>query len=437
MHDARSAQRAGVATAIILAGAVAAVSYHQAAKLDYDFHHFYRDARFVWEHGALNPDLDNADPLERRQLPFYLPVVALLLAPITAGGITIAAAIWSALHAGALLISLRALHSWLALRMTGGVSPLAVACLASLPAIYETARFSQISFIVLALVLSGFAALQRGRRIMCGTLIGLATVLKLLPGVLLVWLLLKRQWTALWVAAISIALIAFVPCLAVFGPSRTLAYHQQWAAANLGINTPGGVGRASVREHFVDHRNQSVAAVTERLSWPGHPAKAPWQPLRISRTAGVRIAAAIMAALALGLMLMSRRPLTSMTRGARQAEFAAYLTAMLIFSPLLRQYYLVWCLPGLVVFAELGAGASSQRRRIAGRLGLVIWLAGMVAWLSPTARTYGAHLWMLVCIAILLVAAARGDDPGHGSCNDVDIGQNRRASATSTVTGDA
>ena len=95
MFDQRGSKRAAVVGALVLSGAVTAVSYRQARKLDFDFHHFYRDARYVWDHGALNPDRDNPRVLERRQLPFYLPVVALLLAPMTFAGVETAAVIWS------------------------------------------------------------------------------------------------------------------------------------------------------------------------------------------------------------------------------------------------------------------------------------------------------------------------------------------------------
>ena len=89
-----------VLAAVLLA--VAVVSFRQAVRLDYDFHHFYLDARYVWQHQALNPDLDGAGPGARRQLLFYLPVVALFLSPIAAGGVVPAAAVWTVLQIAAL-----------------------------------------------------------------------------------------------------------------------------------------------------------------------------------------------------------------------------------------------------------------------------------------------------------------------------------------------
>ncbi|MCH7870299.1 MAG: DUF2029 domain-containing protein, partial [Planctomycetes bacterium] len=335
--------------ALILSGAVTGVSYTQARKMDFDFHHFYRDARYVWDHAALNPDRDNPDVLERRQLPFYLPVVALLLSPMTFAGVETAAAIWSLMHGAALFAGLIVLHRWAFARAIDAAAILGVACLAALPAVYEAARFSQVSFIVLALLLVGFAALESGRKTTCGVLFGFAAVLKLLPAVLLIWLLLKRQWTALAVAAVCIVIVAGGPCLIVFGPRQTAEYHREWLADNFGQDGRRGLVDRAERNHFVDHRNQSIAAVVQRAFWPQHSARAAWQPIAISRAACVRISLSLATLLALGLAVTTRRPAAALTRAARQAEFAAYLIAMLVFSPLLRQYYLVWCLPALLL----------------------------------------------------------------------------------------
>ena len=408
--------------ALILSGAVTGVSYTQARKLDFDFHHFYRDARYVWDHAALNPDRDNPDVLERRQLPFYLPVVALILSPMTFAGVETAAVIWSLMHGVALFASLSVLYRWASARTINGAAILGVACLAALPAIYEAARFSQISFIVLALLLVGFAALESGRKTACGVLFGFAAVLKLLPGVLLIWLLFKRQWTALAVASGCIVIAAGGPCLIVFGPQQTAEYHREWLADNLSQDGRRGLVDRPERSHFVDHRNQSIAAVVQRAFWPQHPEKAAWQPFALSRATCVRISLSLAALLALGLAVTTRRPAAALTRAAQRAEFAAYLIAMLVLSPLLRQYYLVWCLPALLVLVGLVSHPPSPRSRRLGHAGLAIWMAGMAAWLWPTARVYGVHLLMLACIAALLAAAAR-------SCNQSHNGQNQGSSS--------
>jgi hypothetical protein len=80
---------------------------------------------------------------------------------------------------------------------------------------------------------------------------------------------------------------------------------------------------------------------------------------------------------------------------------------MLVFSPLLRQYYLVWALPALVLCVRAAVGIA-RVARTAGRIGVAVWLAGMVAWLWPEPRSYGAHLVMLIVLATLVLRIGAG-----------------------------
>ena len=75
---------------------------------------------------------------------------------------------------------------------------------------------------------------------------------------------------------------------------------------------------------------------------------------------------------------------------------------MLVLSPLLRTYYLVWALPALTLFASRAADRGALRTCRLARFGLVVWLLGMAAWISPNARSYGVHLVMLLLMCVLL-----------------------------------
>jgi alpha-1,2-mannosyltransferase len=354
---------------IALLAAVGVVSFTQAIKLDYDFHHFYRDAAYVWEHGQLNPDLDNPERSQRRQLTFYLPAVALLLSPLTAGGVAPAAAVWTVAQLVALAYCLKVLAGWgnAAGKRTPPLAAVLIATAVALPAIYETARFNQLSFFVLALVLAGVTALQRGKSRRAGIWLGLATVLKLLPGIFLVWLILKRRWVAAGSLVLTVLIVALLPCLVVFGPRATLEHHR-------------------------------------------HPD--PFQPLSLSERVCRLVSQVFGLALAIGLVWMTRRPLVFRPLPGEFAEpfadririeVAVYLIAMLVLSPLLRTYYLVWALPGLVLLTRFGLDARERRLQRLGQIGVAIWVLGMLAWMSDTARDYGVHLVMLTALAIALL----------------------------------
>jgi hypothetical protein len=404
--------RYAIATVLLL-GVVATISYHEGSRLRRDFHHFYLDARYVWEHGQLNPDLDNPDKLQRRQLPFYLPVVSLLLAPVTFGGVPVAAALWALGQTLCVAGVLRALWGWC--RSHQGLrSPalvLAASCLLGAPAIYEAVKFNQLTFPVLALLLGVFKTLERGQPRRAGALLGLATVMKLLPVLLLLWLALKRQWTALAAAVVAVALVTIVPCLAVFGPQKTLQYHREWWEHNLHGPPVRDMADDEQTNHFIDRRNQALPVVFGRLFCADHPYHVSFQPVKLAASTCVWAAQAVLAGLGAALIWQTRRPWRNLQSPQRQTEVGAYLLAMMVFSPLLRQYYLVWALPAVLLFVRLAAETAARKRRI-GQLGMAVWLLGLLLWMWEPARACGAHWLMLVAMGALLLCQ---DSRPHGA----------------------
>jgi hypothetical protein len=261
----------------------------------------------------------------------------------------------------------------------------------------------------------------------------LAAVTKLLPALFLPWLLLKRQRSAAAALVVTSVVVAVLPCLAVFGPQRTLEYHREWWAYNVAGDAARGMMNPALREHFVDHRNQSIAQVLARLTWPEHPAygEMPWHVAQLSEHACRGAAYVIAAILLAATMWVTRRPWRSLTTDQQHAEAAVYAIAMLVLSPLLRTYYLVWALPALVLLAQRAVGrdrddagrggaaaqtagtprlrsGQAEPGRYVGIVGLSVWAAGMVAWIWPLPRLLGVHLVMLIVMGVLLVLIARG-----------------------------
>ncbi len=410
---------------VVLLVALGTLCLHRAARGRYDFNHFYLDARYVWQHGALNPDLQPIEPDTpaadaRRQLPFYLPVVPLALAPLGALGIQSAALWWAAAQVAAAGLSLRILWRWAteAPRARPGTA-YAVALALALPAFYEAARFNQLSFFVLALVLGSAHLLERDRPKSAGLLLAGAAVLKLLPGLFLVWLLLKRRWSAAVSMVVTGAVLTVVPPLIAFGPQRAIEYHRQWWTHNVGGDSAAGLVNAQLVNHFIDHRNQSLQQVLARLTWPGHPFHTAWQPVHLEQHTAVRIGTILAGMLLLGLIWRTRQPWSRLVPMERRGEAAVYLVAINALSPLVRQYYLVWAVPALVLLA-LHADNSDARVRRCTWTGLAIWLIGMLLWMWPPARLWGAHLLMLIAVGLLLLLA---------------LGYARRASVNSVISG--
>ncbi len=373
----------------------------QAIKIDYDFKHFYRDAVYVWQHQALNPDRHGPDRDTRRQLSFYLPAVPALLAPLGGLPATLAAVVWAALQTGSLVVAILLLRRW------ADDGPLAAGLILGLPAMYEAARFNQLSLPLLAVLLAAGAALARRRDVRAGVLIGFSAVLKLLPA-LFGWLLLvHRRWRALAAFVVACVFLTIVPSLVLFGPQRSWAYHRQWWHDNIEGPPAGGMIDPRLREHFIDHRNQSLPAVFSRLLWGRHPYRAAWQPVGLSQVGAARVGRAALGIVALAALaglawLGYRRRLPE--------SVALALLAMPLISPLLRSYYLVWAVPALVLLAQAAAGWDPRGRRV-GQVGLCVWLLGMLGWIGTLPRSYGIHAWMLIVLGVCVVAlGVAGDD---------------------------
>ncbi len=409
MPDLRLARRATLALVALLLAGVFVFSFERARRGQWDFEHFYHDARHVYEHGALPAVLDPTGGDAGRRLPFYFPSVAAMLAPLTAFGRLPAALVWAVGQVACLGYSLRTLGRWLG-RASGNETGLTILLLVGLPVIYEATRFNQLSFPVLALLLAGLNALERGQAVRAGAWLGTAAMVKLLPAIALPWLALKRQWTALLAAVAALLALAALPALVAYGPRQAAVHYREWWDFNVGGDAARGLIAADRREHFLDYRNQSIAQVLARLTWAEHPYRLAWQPVRLTPGQVALTANLLTAGVLVALLLLVRRPWQDLDRDARRGEVALVGLAMLVAAPLLRQYYLVWALPAVAVLLGWRASPVAGLRRL-GWTGLFAWGLGMLAWLSPAARSAGANLVMLLLMAGMLgcgLASGRG-----------------------------
>jgi alpha-1,2-mannosyltransferase len=97
-----------------------------------------------------------------------------------------------------------------------------------------------IETVLLALLVATAGDLADGRPARAGVWVGLATALKLFPGLLLPWFALRRQWKALG-AGVAVAAAATVVPLLSYGPRGALEALRHWLALTLhGQNFQGG-----------------------------------------------------------------------------------------------------------------------------------------------------------------------------------------------------
>jgi alpha-1,2-mannosyltransferase len=244
--------------------------------------------------------------------------------------------------------------------------------------------------VIAALVLGDVVALRRGHR-WAGVGIGLATAIKVTPGLFLVYLAVTRRWRAAAVAAgtfVVTVLVGFVVDPSVRYWTRTL-----WQTGRVGPPT--------------DPNDQSLLGLLARLAAPGAPSSALWLAL-----AGLALVVGIARA-----ALLHRRgdDLAGVT--------VTGLTACLI-SPISWIHHLYWVVPAVVVLVDVAAGTPvaagwARRRPWAARAaataaalvvtgafaGSLIWFfAGGPAHLGTLA---GENAFVLLMLALVLVLPAR------------------------------
>lgn len=278
-------------------------------------------------------------------LPFtYPPFAALMGVPLALVPFTVAGWAWTALQLAL---------DWYAVgvafgpvlarwprhrRLLQGV--LAAAVLQTLP-VSDGIRFGQVNAVVVALCLGDLGRRAVGRWPL-GTFIGVATAVKLTPGVFMLHFAAARRWGAL---AGAVGAAAFVTLAAAFAvPSASAAY---WFDAVLSSDRLGPNSGAS---------NQSLRAVLLRTPLEG--------------TVWLTLVWSVLAAALLwwGLRLAGRLH----RQGHGVAVVAVCGLVAFLVSPVSWVHHLHWC---IVVLGVLLGDARDRRRVVAAAVMLVlVWL---------------------------------------------------------------
>lgn len=273
---------------------------------------------------------------------------------------------------------------------------LAVACClaAAFEPVRETVNFGQVNAVLLAVVAADLLfGVARGRW-WAGVGIGLATSIKLTPGVFVLYLMITGRWRA---AGTAVASAAGVSLLA--GALAPDASREFWTYALWNTDRVGSLSFVS---------NQSLQGVVARLN-PDSPSTALWLVL-------------VVAALAVWVVRCRRAAAVSSGRARELTGLA--LTGVLgcLISPVTWVHHLVWLLPAMVLLVEhgLAAPAGSHRRRALLRFagfGYLLLISRFV-WIwekgaSGVLGFLGSNAYVWVSIA-LLVALPLGDLDGAG-----------------------
>lgn len=265
------------------------------------------------------------------QYPFtYPPFAAILMLPLglMARAVAIAAVATLSLGAFALIcvITMRRL------RIDGRLGWLFALGAISLQPVFATLELGQVNLILMALVIFDCLVLPPRYR---GLGVGLAAGVKIVPGIFILYFVLRRDWRA--VAQSGAIFVATVLVSIVVMPQETIAYwtHLTGAAARTG-DTISGV-------------NQSLPAVVARLMHDRYP---PTAVVALVSLCGVALA-----------VMAARKELG---RGHQFAALVCIAIGGLLASPVSWSHHYVWAVPALIILFV-------EKRTVAAAVGAAIF----------------------------------------------------------------
>ncbi|KXK61365.1 hypothetical protein AWW66_14050 [Micromonospora rosaria] len=245
----------------------------------------------------------------------------------------------------------------------------------------ETVNFGQVNMLLLFLVAVDLLRLLPAGSRWAGVGIGLATAIKLTPGIFLVHLLVTRQRRAALTATGTAAGTTLLAAALFPNASREF-----WTSA---LWNTGRVGELA----FVS--NQSLRGVVARLS-PDHPSTLAWVALVL-----------------VTLAVWAWRIRAAAAAGDHATGFALTGVVMCLVSPVTWVHHLVWLLPGLILLVDNGmaAPARSPRRRlllVAAALGYLLLISRIVwAWEGDSGGLDGflgsnTYVWISLALLVFL-----------------------------------
>ncbi|WP_420120719.1 glycosyltransferase 87 family protein [Nakamurella sp.] len=279
----------------------------------------------------------------------------------------------------------------------------------------QTLSFGQINIYLVLLVAVDLLVLGRRGSRWTGVGIGLATAIKLTPGIFILYLLVVGRWRAA-LTAIGTVIAANLVSL-VIAPAETWKYFTalMWETSRVG---------------FLDTTmNQSINGLLARIDSPLAPARLPWL---------------ILAALVVVVGFWRARR-AALAGDELAAMTLAGLVGVLV-SPVSWVHHIIWIFPTMLIIAmqlrraigELAADTSGYRssdgvllRRIAQVVGYsMLMTTGLAVWCIPTASLMDVKdweyerggvvlafagsvqlLWLLIALAVLPLEKAAGAGP--------------------------
>jgi hypothetical protein len=370
----RSLDRRQLSLLAILAAVVLIYSTIRGATWTSDFKNPYRVARIFWQSGTL----------DIRSEPRYPPTIRVLLAPLAALPIAAAAGIWALLSLAATAALPDAIErlSNLSLRRQ------ALPWLAVLTFVLDAFALGQSDPINLFLVTSGLVLARASRPVAGAGLIGLASMIKVLPVVFWGVLAAQRRLAAAAAGALM-TMVAGLMLLTVFaGWGPGLGSVVEWVTILHEREAPWGL--VASRDSSLRENNEALAVVLARTFGDLDPT------LTRNAVSLARLPFTVIWAIWLAVLVAMILAWVGCALGARRAPpdrawlgmFALTAVIMLTASPIVWPHYFMWLLPATLFL---------NRRP---RLLLAVAVLGQLGMMIPVLRGLGVH----TAIALVLFA---------------------------------
>ncbi|MFO0838282.1 MAG: glycosyltransferase 87 family protein [Phycisphaerae bacterium] len=412
-----------VALLIYAVGIGAYVSWR--AERSTDFRDYWRTALHWRQTGELSAELGVHN---------YLPCFTILMTPWSYLPLQVAIVLFVWLSLAAL-----AVVAVLCERLVRDVVSRAAVQLALLlvaPYIHSCCVLGAVDLLVLALVVAFINAVLRRRDAWAGAALGLAIAIKVIPALLLLYLLLVRRWRALSATILTIGLVAGALPLAVLGPDRLRGELARYREVALLEHSAKATIFADQPRKAI-YTNNALPIVLRRLLTPlnANPGDervpffvniADWPRQSIWATYLIA-GGAIMLLCALATIRHRRRQQDDDPLRTAWA-LAAWCCAMILLSPLVWTRYLLLATWPLVLIADVAIGGRGATPRttegnprelnslvIASRLVLALWGLGVASLAWPAARAAGSLLFCVLavwglCVFVCLIDFRTG---GH------------------------
>lgn len=379
-----------------------------------DFRDFWWTARHFRETGQLTTEFGVHN---------YLPFFTIFMLPWSFLPLPIAAVAFSLLSLGLFGVTVVMAENLLCDGV--GARPRAALLVAlglALPYVHSCLVLGNVGLLLVFLVVTTWLLVERGREWEAGVALGLAALIKLLPGLLIVFFLLKRRWRVAGAAAAVTLVLGFGLPLLTIGAAQTTAQHKAFCQGAIQDHSAQRT-ITSERPIKAMYGNNSVPIVLRRLLSPVNAgADDPDKQLYVNVAdlpRGVILAIYVVLMLALlgvsvAVTLRPPRgwPPASIHAGrVLRAQFATWCCLMLLASPLVWTHYLPLAYWPLALLAD-----RAERQRRATRhldwlslFGLGLWLLGAILLAWPAARAAGAQIAAVagLWLAMIIVACKR------------------------------